>query len=243
MELVRQTEGIPFEPDWLMQALSVAPLPDSGVEFETAPTNDEARLVIQLFSVHGRPLRRVIVVDLKRGGIVTEHSLYDYNGRPIATAKLGRHTFHAIDKKSKIGVVMPHRVVLDWPQNQMSVTMELGKIEINPNSFPSEVWAMPRLPKSEIVNLDENVHHRRIATRPGSAVRLDTIDDDVTDTDEMPSEEDALPDDSNEPTSEDAEMAGHSSVISESEEEEYVEEEPQPANNKPGKIQFTAEDE
>jgi hypothetical protein len=202
MDFVRQTDGIPFETDWLMQVMGVAPVPSLGVQFETAPTNDEARLVLPIVSAHKQQFRRVIVVDLKNRGVVTEHSLYDYYGNRIAFAKLSHHRYD-----EKTGTVLPHRVVLDWPRNQLGVTMELGKIEINPRTIPQEVWVMPQFPKTEIVNLDEHARHTRVATRPGGMVHLNTIEDTPQD------------DDDNLSANEDDEMSsksdtvGHSKVI------------------------------
>ena len=172
MEAARQQLGIPFEPDWLMQALGVAPLPTTGVTMEADPVNEQARLVEQVVSAHGQPLRRVVLVDLKRG-IVLEHSLYAYNGGRIALAKLSDHR---LDKST--GVVLPHRVTLDWPQSKMSMTMSLGDVQINPTSIPSQVWEMPEVRNCEIVHLDSNVRRGNIATaiRPESPVHLGTIE-------------------------------------------------------------------
>lgn len=170
IEQARQKMGIPFEPNWLMQTLGVAPLPVSGVKLEAAPNHEQARLVEELVSIHGYPLRRVLLVDLKRG-IVVEHSLYDHNATRIALAKLSGHTH---DKAS--GIVMPHRVLLEWPQNQISMTMDLGKIQINPKSIPSQVWQMPEMPRYQVVNLDDDVGHSRVATRNASSVQFGEIE-------------------------------------------------------------------
>ncbi len=200
MDVARQALGVPFEPDWLMEALGVAPLPTTGVTMEADPSNRQARLVQQVTTAHGRPLRRVVLVDLKRG-IVVEHSLYDYDGKRVALAKLGGHR---LDKAS--GVVLPHRVMLDWPQTQMSMTMEINKIQINPSSIPNQVWKMPDLPGFEVVQLDEGVPAARIAIHSESGVSLDSIE--MSDADESEAE--------GEPR--DADLAGHSTLSDDSDE-------------------------
>ncbi len=182
MEVARQKMGIPFEPEWLMQALSISRLPVAEVKMEAAPTLEQARLVQEVVSAHGIPFRRVVLVDLKRG-IVVEHSLYDYNSVRIAVAKLSGHRH---DKAT--GVVLPHRVMLELPQNQMSMTMDLGKIQINPQSIPTQIWDMPEMPRCEVVNLDEGLDRTRIATRPGSAVRIGSIEPASSDEYETPTD-------------------------------------------------------
>jgi hypothetical protein len=178
MDVARQALGVPFEPEWLMEALGVSPLPTSGVTMQM--DNQQARLVQQVVSAHGRPLRRVVLVDLKKGnGIVVEHSLYDYDGKRIALAKLSGHY---LDKQT--GAVLPTRIMLDWPQNQMQMTMDLGKIQVNPTSIPRQIWAMPELPGYQVVDLDAQLPPTRIAAQSRSGVDLGSIETSPSDTDE-----------------------------------------------------------
>ncbi len=172
MDAARQQMGIPFEPDWLMQALGVEPLPTSGVTMETDPSNEQARLEEKVISAHGLPLRRDILIDLKRG-IVLEHSLYNYDGVRIARAKL---TDHRLDKAS--GVVLPHKVVLDWPQNKMSLTLTLGEVRINSGTIASRLWEMPESSNSTVVHLDAGVKPKNIsiAIRPESSELSEPIE-------------------------------------------------------------------
>lgn len=144
---VRQAMGIPFEPDWLMQALGVAPISTDNTKLEIEPRLKQARLVQHVTSAHGRPLRKVVLVDLRRG-VILEHSIYDFNGRMIATARLDDHQ---LDRAT--GVVLPRRVKLDWPQNEMSLVMNLGHVEVNPRSIPSQIWDMPPMQGYQMVDL------------------------------------------------------------------------------------------
>lgn len=150
-EAVRQAMGIPFEPEWLMQALGVSPLNSAGMSVELEPTIRQARLVQNVTSADGHPLRKVILVDLARG-LILEHSVYDDRGQRIAVARLDGHR---LDESS--GVIMPRRVKLDWPQNQMSLVMTLGPIEINPKGIPSQIWDMPKMQGYQVVDLGATI--------------------------------------------------------------------------------------
>jgi len=162
-EAVRQAMGIPFEPEWLMQALGVAPLESAGMKLEVEPSARQARLVQHVRSAHGQPLRKVILVDLPRG-LILEHSVYDYNGKPICIARLDEHQ---LDKAS--GVVLPRRVKLDLPPSEMSLVMRLGHVEIN-KGIPSQIWDMPKMNGYQMVDLGTMV-------RPGT--RLADNEDNV----------------------------------------------------------------
>jgi hypothetical protein len=111
------------------------------------PTGQRARLVQPLLTAHGQPLQKVMVVDLVHG-VITEHCIQDGRGQKIAVARLD--DFRR-DKAS--GAVLPHRVKLDWPQNQMSLVMNMGEVEINPVSIPSQIWDMPTMRGTQVVDL------------------------------------------------------------------------------------------
>ena len=165
---VRQSMGIPFEPEWLMQALGVSPLTVEGTKLEIEPTARQARLVQQITSAHGKPLRKVVLVDLLRG-VIVEHSVYDYHGQRIAVARLEDHQ---LDKAS--GAVLPRRVKLDCPQSDLSLVMQLGPIEVNPRGIPSQIWDMPKMPGYQMVDLGAAVRPgTRLAAGPGPGLSLD----------------------------------------------------------------------
>jgi hypothetical protein len=179
MEAARQQLGLPFEPRWLMQALGVEPLSTANLKMEIDPSKRQARLIEEFMSTHGLPLRRAVLVDLKTGTVV-EHCLYNYDGVRVALARLSGHEFFNTE-----GVVLPHRVLLDWPQNQMSMSMELGRIQLNPQSIPSEIWDMPDSAGYPIVQLDAGAAPHRIAVRPESAARVNPRESDGAPEDEQ----------------------------------------------------------
>jgi hypothetical protein len=147
IDVARQSLGVPFEPQWLMQALGVAPIDTEGLTMQIDATRQHARLVQPLLTAHGQPLQKVMVVDLVHG-VITEHCIQDSRGQKIAVARLD--DFRR-DKAS--GAVLAHRVRLDWPQNQMSLVMNMGEVEINPTSIPSQIWDMPAMRGTQVVDL------------------------------------------------------------------------------------------
>jgi hypothetical protein len=177
METARQQVGIPFEPDWLMQALGVERLPTDGVTMQTDPANEQVRLVEHVVSAHGQPLRRVVLVDLKKGGIVVEHGLYNYDSIPIALAKMSDHRR---DKES--GVVLPHRVMIEMPQNKMAMTMKFNDVQVNPRTIPSTVWELPTIRDCQLVHLDAGLPEGGIRTAVRPNVSREFEDDEPIET-------------------------------------------------------------
>lgn len=131
-------QGIPFQPDWLIEALGVVPIdPKQVTRIEPGENHQTVNLISELLSPSGQPVQKVIRVDL-RHGVVLGHYLYDANRRLIAKADLSQHE---LDRAK--GVIMPHLIALEWPQAGMQINLELGQIEINPTTVPARIWEVP----------------------------------------------------------------------------------------------------
>lgn len=142
MHRVRNRLAIPFQPDWLMEVLGVIPFDEEELTLErSGPASETVRLVAQRLSPTGRPVRKVTVVDACHGRIL-EHALYDADGTRIARAVLDDHRLEA-----DTGVILPHRITLEWPQAGLHLTIRIGRVEVNPaGGIPAQVWAMPEIP-------------------------------------------------------------------------------------------------
>ena len=92
-------------------------------------------------------MRKVIVVDRCRG-VVIQHALYDDAGTLVAKADFSEHRQDPVS-----GAVLPHRVELQWPETGLSLSMRLGRIEVNPLSVPEKTWQLPNYPDCPVVDL------------------------------------------------------------------------------------------
>ena len=179
IDSARQTLGVPFEPEWLMQALGVAPIDPRGLTMQIDSTNHRARLIQPIVTAHGHTMQKVMMVDLVNG-VIVEHSVLDGRGHKVAQARL--EDFR-VDRQS--GAVLARHISLDWPQNKMSLVMNLGHVDVNPASIPSQIWAMPEMPGVQMVDLGkESSLTRTAANRDEPLVRLlepETVDPDQED--------------------------------------------------------------
>jgi hypothetical protein len=131
---------IPFQPDWLMEALGVVPIDPQHVTLQAERHSQVVNLMSERLSPSGQSIKKVISVDLRRG-IVLSHSLYDINGNLIARARLDKHY---PDKATNL--LMPHLIVLEWPQADLKINLEIGQTDVNPTSIPPQNWVVPRKP-------------------------------------------------------------------------------------------------
>ena len=154
---------IPFDPDWLMEVLGVAPLDPRAVTLQKAPDGGPIwHLVSHRTDASGRRVLRVIDVDAAHGQILA-HELRDAaTGAPLARAELQDHR-----RCPKTGVVLPHTIKLSWPAAGLAgMTLRLGDIEVNPRDLPDDLWALPG--GQRVRHLDDD---GRITTAAACAVR------------------------------------------------------------------------
>ncbi len=136
---VRQQLRLPFEPDWLIEALGVSRLAEGEWNVaDNRPGQNRLTLVSDRRSPRGHRVRRKLVVDTCLG-VVIEQALFDDQSHLIARARLDDHR-----EDSETGVVMPRRIELEWPEAELSLVIRLKEIEINPSPIPASTWEVPR---------------------------------------------------------------------------------------------------
>jgi hypothetical protein len=129
---------IPFQPDWLMEALGVVPIDAKNVTLHPEGRGQIMNLISERLSPSGQTVKKVITVDLRRG-VVTSHSLYDMRGNLIARARLDNHY-----RDRATSIIMPHLIALEWPQANLKINLEINQIEVNPTTIPPRNWQVPK---------------------------------------------------------------------------------------------------
>jgi hypothetical protein len=138
---------LPFEPDWLIEALGVIPLDENEIEFERHKKEPKQVLFKRPRKApNGAPVELISTVDTCLG-VVLEHSLVSQSGKVIALAKMSEH-----ERVGKAGPVVAHTVALSWPQAQLGLKLHMGWIQINPDSMPKQLFQMPDM-KCEVVDI------------------------------------------------------------------------------------------
>jgi hypothetical protein len=158
---VERMMSVPFQPEWLMEALGVIPIDET--QFIMQPELNDVglvSLVSQRVTPAGEPVRRVILVDTCHGHIVA-HELYDRQNRLIARAELNEYKLDVT-----AGVSLPHRIEFDWPQARTALTLRIGQIEVNPPAIPEQTWQLPEIPGFPKLDLD---HAQPVHAKPGRA--------------------------------------------------------------------------
>ncbi|WP_166826097.1 hypothetical protein [Thalassoroseus pseudoceratinae] len=142
---------IPFQPDWIMEALGVREIDPSKIKLQQpGPSPNIVNFVLEESLASGQKIRRELQVD-RNLGIVLGHSLYDGAANLVAKASLSDH------RREPSGVIMPHRVDLEFPLTQMELTIELKEINVNPSHLPASMWELPHLPNVRQYDMGEHL--------------------------------------------------------------------------------------
>lgn len=151
--------NIPFEPDWILEALRIIPINEQELEIRKEGQNSpNIKLISDRLLPNGKLVQKIIVVNLCTGNII-EQSLFDSQGQRLATATLGEYRVC-----TNSNAVLPHVIKLDWPQAGVVLTMTMANIEVNPASVPPEVWGLPQYPGYPVMDLGANFPMRQEAS-------------------------------------------------------------------------------
>lgn len=153
MDVAQQRLEIPFEPDWLLEVLSIRPIDAERVTLQKAPNSRAYSLVTHSRAPSGHPIKRITVVDACTGHVI-EHSIYDGFGQVVAQAYLRDHH---IDPQS--GVAIPRRIKLSSPPAQVTMDLKIRGIHCNPTHTPDRIFELPENGKLQLVNLADD--HRQ----------------------------------------------------------------------------------
>ena len=164
-------EGIPFEPDWVMQALGMTKF-QQNVPYEQVKLDEKARsytLSWPATTPAGMPIRKEIVFaadDADSGRDqpqVKKHVIRDVKGRVICTAEVKRAKTVSVggsDPRTGHALVVqyPTHIVLRWEEQRFEMDLELNGAKVNPQLTPEAIrshFSRPNIQGSTAINLAE----------------------------------------------------------------------------------------
>jgi hypothetical protein len=159
---------LPFEPDWVLQALGLATFP-LELAYDPVHIDERARTYTLSWATstpNGLPIRKEIVfaVDTATGSRpqVLRHRIRDSRGRLICSADIHSvHTFPTGTSDPNSGlphiVQVPHQVVLRWEQQKVEVDLRLDDARVNQPWTAEQLRAefTPRISGAVPINLAE----------------------------------------------------------------------------------------
>jgi hypothetical protein len=164
-------DGIPFEPDWVMQALGMTKFPREA-KYDRVRVDDKARTYTLSWSAatpNGVPIRKEIVfsaddADSSRDQPqVKRHVIRDVRGNVVCSADIKKaRTVSVGGRDAGSGhpfvVQYPLHIVLRWEQQRFEMELDLNGGQVNPNLTEAQIrshFARPNIPGATPINLAE----------------------------------------------------------------------------------------
>lgn len=138
--------GVPvsglYQPDWLMEALGLEPLPEpdaEGVNIRKEANGAEIVIEQKRTGADGRVAIKETVLSALNGQI-SEHRLFqlDTNGKKtqVASAKIVKYERHEVktpgaDEGETAMIDLPAIIEIHWPAEQMDLEVRLDSVELN----------------------------------------------------------------------------------------------------------------
>lgn len=134
----RSPVPVPFEPEWLLDVLGVAPVSDQNMSLvRLGPKTDAVELVQEAVGGDGKPVTRVRRVRLSTGEVIA-HEIRSHSGVTIARAEVIQHV---VDRET--GILLPQKVHVDWPSFGVSFTLHIQGHEVNPTTTYASTFERP----------------------------------------------------------------------------------------------------
>ena len=170
-----------FQPDWIVEALGLRPIPDgerAKITLAKAPDPNLEILVHQRADGSGRPVLKKTVVD-RTTGEAREHVFYAPDRQTIIaraeTTDYRRVKAPGAADSAEVGALIPHRIrLVAMPPGQESFEIEMRMAEVRLNSpfddaRRTAIFAVPDMPGYKVVNLNERIQDgARADARNGS---------------------------------------------------------------------------
>lgn len=139
--------AMPIEPQWLLDALGFAEFKPTDHHEGPLPRGSD---VVEIRSIINGPegqLTKTTVVNAKTAVILEQH-IYAPDGRILASAVARSHRFYP-----EAGVSLPQKIEISMPAAELSLTIDVGNVQINTLIDNPQLWALPAMPGYPQVNL------------------------------------------------------------------------------------------
>ena len=151
---------LPFQPEWVVQALGMAKY-DPTKQYKVEARRDTYELTEDI-TVQGQPYRKITVFAAQRPSdatypVVRGHIIQDQAGKTICQATIRRmRTASYKTTEGEEVISYPSDILLEWPAEQMSMKMVIGKASVNQkitNEEASRYFTLPNWPNIKTIDL------------------------------------------------------------------------------------------
>ncbi len=157
----------PFQPDWVVEAIGLGPY-GPAEKYERQYDNQTVKLIEKTRSPQGQAVRKVLVfsrrpVQPPTPQLMSCHLVDDASGKEICSA-----TILETKLAGKDNGIVPHRLELRWPENNLKMVMVLSGMTANDALVPAAFQRPRDVPAFDLAT-------RRLDAQPQGLQRLHSM--------------------------------------------------------------------
>ncbi|MBX3425016.1 MAG: hypothetical protein KF688_04985 [Pirellulales bacterium] len=141
------SQVVPIEPQWLLDALGFAEFKPTDVHDGPLVRGGGLVEIRSVVNARGGQLAKSTVVNAKTACIMEQH-IYAPDGRILASAIVRSHKFYP-----EAGVALPQKIDVQMPSAELSLSIDVGTVQLNNLPESPQIWALPTLPGTPTVDL------------------------------------------------------------------------------------------
>lgn len=118
---------LPFQPDWVMEALGMSEF-DTRKNYQLTPKGNNLELLDVVTAPDGKQVRKVTLLSRNNRNQVqvAAHLLQDSRGQEICSARVLQ-----VQKDAATDAILPRKVEMNWPAEKVKLVITLNEIGVN----------------------------------------------------------------------------------------------------------------
>jgi len=152
---------MPIEPQWLLDALGMMQFSPNDRHEGPFPQGNNRVEVRSILQTRSGQMSKSTIIDARRAWVLEQH-IYDSAGTLVASTRAKNHRYYPA-----LGVSLPQDVELRVPATQLSLSIDVGDVQLNTLANNPALWSLPVLPNYPQIDLG--------TTQPGTVPAMGSI--------------------------------------------------------------------
>ncbi len=130
---------MPIEPQWLLDALGMMQFSPNDQHTGPFPRGNDTLEIQSVLQTRSGQMKKSTIIDARRAWVLEQH-VYDSAGTLIASSRAKKHVYFP-----DIGVSIPQEIDLRVPSAQLSLSINVGTVQLNSLVDNPALWSLPAI--------------------------------------------------------------------------------------------------
>ena len=130
---------MPIEPAWFLDALGMMQFSPNDRHEGPFPKGDRKIEIRSIIQARGVQMSKSTIIDARRAWVLEQH-VYDATGTLVASTRARNHRYYPA-----VGASLPQDIDLNLPAAQLSLSIDVGTVQLNVMTDNPALWSLPVL--------------------------------------------------------------------------------------------------